>query len=80
MCKTKITWSSLNPYVFSDIKENPCGWAMNLGDKFQNFQTFIIALLIDDDEGWITFDSSHQLDHMRRRWTVKLIAGMENKL
>ena len=53
---------------------------MNLGDKFQNFQTFIIALLIDDDEGWITFDSSHQLDHMRRRWTMKLTAGMESKL
>ena len=36
-------------YIFSDIKESSCGWAMNLGDEYQNF---LIALIIASDEGW----------------------------
>ena len=51
--KTKITWSILNLYIFSDIKESSRGWAINLGDEYQNFFIFI-ALLIAGDEGWTT--------------------------
>ena len=54
---TKITWSILNPYIFSDIKESSRGWAMNLGDKSQNFLIFI-APLITGDEGWATNSSN----------------------
>ena len=41
----------LNLYIFPDIKEISRSWAMNLGDEYQNFLTFI-ALLIAGDEGW----------------------------
>ena len=51
--ETEITWSIINPYIFSDIKESLCGWAMNLGDEYQNFFIFI-ALIIAGDEGWAT--------------------------
>ena len=50
---TKITWSTLNLYIFSDIKESSRGWAMNLGDEYQNFLIFI-ALLIAGVESWTT--------------------------
>lgn len=45
--KTKITCSTLNLYIFSDIKEN------SLGGEYQNILIFI-SLLIADDEGWTT--------------------------
>ena len=35
------------------MKENSHGWAMNLGDEYQNFLIFI-ALIIAGDEGWAT--------------------------
>ena len=49
----KITWCILNLYIFSDIKESSRGWAMNLGDKYQNI-LILIALLVAGDEGWTT--------------------------
>ena len=39
--------------MFSDIKENSCDWAMNLGDEYQTFLIFIV-LIIAGDEGWAT--------------------------
>ena len=42
-----------NPCIFSDIKESSRGWAMNLGDEYQNFLIFI-ALMIAGGEGWAT--------------------------
>ena len=35
------------------MKESSRGWAMNLGDEYQNFLIFI-ALLIAGDEGYAT--------------------------
>ena len=46
----KIALSTLNLFIFSDIKERSCGWAMNMGDEYQNFYIFI-HLLIAGDEG-----------------------------
>ena len=28
-------WTMLNPYFFSDVKENSCGWKINLGNEYQ---------------------------------------------
>ena len=50
---TKITWSTLNLYIFSDIKESSRDWVMNLGDEYQNFLIFI-ALHIASVESWAT--------------------------
>ena len=42
---------NVNPYIFSNTKENSCGWEMNLDDEYRNILIFI-ALLITGDEGW----------------------------
>ena len=77
---TKITWSILNPYIFSDIKESSCGLAINLGDEYQNLLIFI-ALIIAGDEGWAAnFISSHLIYNRQLRCAMELIAAVGTKL
>ena len=76
---TKITWSILNLYIFSDIKESSRGWEMNLDDEYQNILISLYSSLAMKVRRR-NFDSSHHINLRRRRWAMELIAAVGTKL
>lgn len=74
-CYFKIPWSMLNFCIFSKIKYKPCGWAINLGDKYQSFliSIFLLSLPVMKVRPW-NFGSSQQIYCRRRSWAMEVIA------
>ena len=74
-CYFKIPWSMLNFCIFSKIKYKPCGWAINLGDKYQSFliSIFLLSLPVMKVRPR-NFGSSHQIYCRRRSWAMEVIA------
>lgn len=73
-CYFKIPWSMLNFCIFSKIKYKPCGWAINLGDKYQSFliSIFLLSLPVMKVRPR-NFGSSHQIYCRRRSWAMEVI-------
>ena len=67
--QTKITWSILNIYIFSDIKESSRGWAMNIKTFWHSSPYSSLAMMV----GRWTFVCSHHVYLRRRRWAMEFI-------
>ena len=78
--ETTIIWSILNLYIFSDVKEFSRGWAMTLGDEYQNFWYSSLYSSPVMKIEWQNFDRSHHIYLRRRRWAMELIAAVGTNL